>query len=115
MDIDGLGKKQIELFLDLGWITDFVSVYHLADYQVEMLALEGFKEKSVSNLLFAIESSRHVELANLLVALGIPQVGRKTAKLLAGYVGRLQITDDRLQESEQETEDRRQEGMDDGG
>jgi len=51
MGIDGLGKKQIELFLDLGWITDFVSVYHLADYRDEMLALEGFKEKSVSNLL----------------------------------------------------------------
>lgn len=94
MNIDGFGKKLVELFLDLGWITDFVSVYHLGDHRDVMLTLEGFKEKSVGNLLEAIESSRKVELASLLVALGIPQVGKKTGKMLAKYVaGKIQSRD----------------------
>lgn len=86
MDIDGFGTKLVELFLDKEWITDFVSVYHLSDYREQMLGLEGFKEKSVSNLIAAIEASRRVDFANFLVALGIPQVGRKTGKILAKYV-----------------------------
>ena len=74
MNIDGFGKKLVELFLDIGRLTDFTSVYHLAEHRNEILALEGFQEKSVNNLMNAIESSRRVEFANLLVSLGIPQV-----------------------------------------
>ena len=48
--------------------------------------MEGFKQKKVDNILESIEASRDMPLANLLVALGIPQVGRKTGKLLAKYV-----------------------------
>ena len=40
MNIDGLGEKQIELFLEKGWITDFASVYELGNYRGEMLTLE---------------------------------------------------------------------------
>jgi len=86
MNIDGFGKKLVELFLEKDWITDFVSVYHLTDHRAEMLELEGFKEKSVMNLMSAIDSSRRVDLASFLVSLGIPQVGRKTGKMLAKYI-----------------------------
>jgi DNA ligase (NAD+) len=48
--------------------------------------MEGFKEKKLQNILESIERSRTLPLASFFVALGIPQVGRKTAKLLAYYV-----------------------------
>jgi DNA ligase (NAD+) len=48
--------------------------------------LEGYKEKSVENLLSAIEKSRSTTLDRLLVALGIPHVGKKTAKILSHHI-----------------------------
>ena len=86
MNIDGFGEKQIELFLELGWITDFASIYELSGHHDEMLMLEGYKEKSVSNLLEAIDKSRHTTLDRVFTALGIPNVGKKTARLIAGLV-----------------------------
>lgn len=83
MNIDGLGEKQIELFLELGFITDFASIYELSRYRDEILKLEGYKEKSVNNLLEAIENSRHTTLERVFTAIGIPNVGKKTARLLA--------------------------------
>ena len=86
LNIDGLGTKQIELFLELGWITDFASVFDLGIYRDKFFELEGYKEKSVNNLLEAIEKSSHTTLDRVLVALGIPNVGKKTAKLIARSV-----------------------------
>ena len=86
LNIDGLGTKQIELFLELGWITDFVSVFHLRNYREQFLELEWYKEKSVNNLFEAIENSRHTTLDRVFVALGIPNVGKKTARLIASSV-----------------------------
>ena len=88
MNIDGLGARQIELFLELGWITDFVSVFHLSKYREQFFELEGYQEKSVNNLLEAIENSRHTTLDRVFVALGIPNVGKKTARLLASVIVR---------------------------
>ncbi|MBP8017058.1 NAD-dependent DNA ligase LigA, partial [Candidatus Gracilibacteria bacterium] len=85
-NIEGLGDKIIELFIEKEFITDFVSIYHLKKFQNEILALEGFKDKKVSNILEEIENSRKMPLTNFLVALGIPQVGKKTAKLLANKI-----------------------------
>ena len=81
--------KQIELFLELGWITDFVSVFHLRNYREQFFTLEGYKEKSVNNLLEAIEKARHTTLDRVFVALGIPNVGKKTARLLSGIIYRI--------------------------
>lgn len=78
--------KQIELFLELGWITDFVSIFHLAKYREHFFEIEGYKEKSINNLLDSIEKSRHTSLDRVFVALGIPQVGKKTGKILAEYI-----------------------------
>jgi DNA ligase (NAD+) len=85
-NIDGLGEKGVSLFLEKGLVTDFASIYRLPERRDEILALEGFETKKTDNLLHEIERSRSMELSRLLVGLGIPEVGRKTAKTLAGYV-----------------------------
>lgn len=86
LNIDGLGSSIVALFLEKWFITNEISIFHLEDYKDEILSLEWFKQKSVSNLLTAIESARNQKLAQVLVALGIPQVGKKTAKVLSNYV-----------------------------
>ena len=86
MNIEGLGKEIIALFLEKGFLTDFTSIYELYRYKSEILQMEGFKNKKIDNILREIEKSRHLPLANFLVGLGIPQVGRKTAKLLSAHV-----------------------------
>lgn len=80
MNIDWLWEKQIELFLEKGWITDFPSIYTLHRFKNSILELEWYKEKSVNNLISSIESSRDTTLERVFVALGIPNVGRKTAR-----------------------------------
>lgn len=69
-----LGHKIIQIFLDKGFLTDFVSIYHLHEHREQILMLEGFKEKKIDNILEGVEMSRTMSLANFLVALGIPQV-----------------------------------------
>ncbi len=85
-NIDGLGEKGVSLFLEKGLVTDFASIYRLPGRRDEILALEGFETKKTDNLLREIEKSRTMEFSRLLVALGIPEVGRKTAKTLAEFV-----------------------------
>ncbi len=86
MNIDGLGAKQIELFLELSWITDFGSVFEIGKYREKFFEIEGYKEKSVNNLLESLEKARHTTLDRVLVAIGIPNVGKKTAKVIARSV-----------------------------
>lgn len=83
MNIDGLGDKTVELLVDKGLITDVVDIYRLKDRVNELSTLEGFGNKTVVNLLTAIESSRFCKLDKFLYALGIPNVGEGTAKILA--------------------------------
>jgi DNA ligase (NAD+) len=83
MNIDGLGTKQIELFLEKWWITDFASVFELPNYAEQILELEWYKEKSVSNLIESLEKSCHTTLDRVFTAIGIPNVGKKTGKMLA--------------------------------
>lgn len=79
MDIDGLGEKLIERFLELGWLTDVASIYRLADHREEMIALDRMGEQSTTNLLNSIEASKTRPLARFLFALGIPEVGERGA------------------------------------
>ncbi len=85
MNIDGLGERIIEDFYNMGYIKSFTDIYKLDDKKDELMELEGFGEKSVNNLLEAIENSKKNSLERLLFALGIRQVGSKTAKLLAKH------------------------------
>ena len=83
MDISGLGEKIMEDFYNQGLIRSIIDIYKLKDHKEELIELEGFGGKSVDNLLLAIEDSKQNSLERLLFALGIEQVGEKTAKVLA--------------------------------
>ncbi|MDR0741154.1 MAG: NAD-dependent DNA ligase LigA [Rickettsiales bacterium] len=83
-DIDGLGIKQIELFVGLGWIKSLADIFTLIDrHGDELKDMDGFGEKSVANLNSSITGARNVDLHRLLFSLGIPEVGEVTAKILA--------------------------------
>lgn len=83
IDIEWFWPKQIELFRELWWITDVASIYDLRDHWDELLLIEGYKQKSVENLMKAIEEKRTLSVERIIAALGIPWVGKRTAKLLA--------------------------------
>ena len=89
-DIEGLGTKQLELFISRGWISNAADIFTLiARYGDEIKRLDGFGEKSVSNLNASIERARDIELHRFLFAIGIPEVGEVTAKILARAFGTL--------------------------
>ena len=86
LDIEGLGEKSIQEFLDLGWITEPADIFRLKRHRAELVGREGWKEKSVDNLLAAIEAKRAPDAARLLFGLGIRHVGAVTARdLLKRY------------------------------
>ncbi len=89
-DIEGLGEKQIELFVEKGWLKTPDDIFDLIkQYGNDIIKLDGFGEKSVSNLNDSIESRRSISLQKFLFAIGIPEVGDATAKLLARHFGDL--------------------------
>jgi len=81
MDIEGLGSKQLEMFIANGIIQNFADLYYL-DYRA-ILALERQAQKSVFNLKQSIERSKNKNFATILYALGISNVGIQTALILA--------------------------------
>ena len=86
LDIEGLGEKTIEEFLELGWIAEPADIFRLKAHRSALLGREGWKEKSVDNLLAAIEAKRQPDAARLLFGLGIRHVGAVTARdLLKRY------------------------------
>lgn len=81
MNIDGLSEKTIEKMLEILKVHEISQIYSLTEE--ELYQLPGFKEKKVNNLLNAIENSKEVRLKNFIYAIGIPNVGIKTAEDLA--------------------------------
>jgi len=80
MNIDGLGEKTVELFYNLGFLRAIEDIYKLKDKKEQILALEGFKEKKVQNLLNAIEKSKKTDCWRFVKALGIEHIGEVAAK-----------------------------------
>ena len=89
MNFDGFGERIIEDFYNLGYINNFSDFYDLSKYKDELMTLEGFGEKSISNLLETIENSKQNSVERLIYALGIRYVGKKTAKIFAYMFGDL--------------------------
>ena len=87
LDIDGLGGKHIEAFENDGLIDGPGDIFRLRDYAGVLRGREGWGDKSVDNLLDAIEERRSIGLDRLIYALGIRQVGETTARLLARTYG----------------------------
>ena len=88
-DIEGLGKKHIEVFSADGLISSPADIFRLRAHEAEIAARKGWQEKSVARLLAAIEQRRRIALERFIFALGIRQVGEATARLLAKIYGSL--------------------------
>lgn len=80
LDIDGLGEKTIEQFFALGWLESPADIFRLKERKADILALDGWQDKSVENLLASIEARRVPDAARLLFGLGIRHVGEVTAR-----------------------------------
>ena len=80
LDIDGLGEKTIDQFFALGWLESPADIFRLKDRRADILALDGWKERSVDNLLASVEARREPDAARLLFGLGIRHVGSVTAR-----------------------------------
>jgi DNA ligase (NAD+) len=80
LDIEGLGEKSIAEFIDLGWLHSPADIFRLHRHRDELLGREGWKEKSVDNLLAAIEAKRQPDGPRFLFGLGIRHVGIVTAR-----------------------------------
>lgn len=87
MDIDGLGEKQVQQFLDWGWFESLSDIYSLKDRRDELLDKPGYKEKSVDGLLASIEQSKEQPFWRVLFAIGLPGIGGVNARNLAARFG----------------------------
>ena len=93
MDIEGLGDRHVGQLVDTGLVTDVAGIYYIG--RDDLLGIERWAEKSVDNLLIAIDKSKRPRLDRLIFALGIPGVGERGARLLAKRFGSI----DRLSET----------------
>ena len=84
-DIEGLGDKTIQEFFEIGWLRTPADIFRLGVHRDEILAREGWKAKSVTNLLAAIDARRRIGLDRFIYALGIRRVGATNARLLARH------------------------------
>ncbi|MFH1430229.1 MAG: NAD-dependent DNA ligase LigA [Candidatus Uhrbacteria bacterium] len=80
-DIEGIGEKTVDRFLELGLLSDPASLWELKEVDIDQL--EGFGEKSASNLVAAIDARKTIALDRFIFALGIPQVGEETSRTIA--------------------------------
>ena len=85
MNIDGLGEKQIEKFIELKFISKKLDVYFLHNFRKEIIKLEGFGQKSYDNLILSIEKSKQTSLSRFIFSLGLRYVGENNSELLANY------------------------------
>lgn len=83
MNLDGFGDSIIEDFYNMGYLHSIDEYYTLYTHKEDLKELEGFGEKSITNLLDSVENSKENSLERLLFGLGIRHVGKKTAKILA--------------------------------
>ena len=83
LDIEGLGDRWVESLLHLNLLKDVADIYHLHEHRDTLLTIEKMGEKSVQNLIDAIEASKKTTLARFIYGLGIRGVGETTARMLA--------------------------------
>ncbi|MCC0726755.1 NAD-dependent DNA ligase LigA [Clostridioides sp. ZZV14-6045] len=83
LDIDGLGEESIKLFLDNGLISSIIDIFYLKDKKDDLLKLDKYADKKVSNLLENIEVSKQASLSKILHGLSIKLIGGRASKELA--------------------------------
>lgn len=87
-DMDGVGPKIIDVLLEHGLISNFSDIFTLK--KGDLLSLPRFAEKSVDNVLIAVEKAREVSLPRFIISLSIPQVGEETAHDFAKHFGTIE-------------------------
>jgi DNA ligase (NAD+) len=87
LDIQGLGDESARLFVEQGLVRSLDEIFDLR--QDQLMALEGFAQKSADNLVAAIQAAASVDVARFLYGLGIPEVGVAVARALAAHFGTL--------------------------
>jgi DNA ligase (NAD+) len=90
LDIEGLGEKSIAEFIELGWLHSPADIFRLHKHREELLGREGWKEKSVDNLLAAIDAKRRPDGPRFLFGLGIRHIGIVTARDLLKCFGTIE-------------------------
>lgn len=90
MNIDGMGSALVRMLLENGLIQSIPDIYTLKEKREALLALERMGEKSVDNLLGAIEQSKKNDIYRLIYGLGIPHIGEKASKQLAAAFGSIE-------------------------
>lgn len=88
MDIDGMGPAVLEGLVNAGWVHSPADLYDLTEEQIA--SLERMGKKSASNLMNALEKSKQNDLSKVIFALGVPEVGEKTAAELASAFGSME-------------------------
>ena len=87
MDIDGLSEMTIKKFINEGFITDFADLYDIEQHKDAIISMDGFGEKSFSNMKRSIDARRTVNPVNFVYALCIPMIGLDAAKKIIGAYG----------------------------
>lgn len=86
VDIDGISEQTLSRFINMGWIKDYADIFRLPAHLYQIATMEGFGQKSATNIHQAIEKSRNVEARHFLYALNIPLVGKDVCnRLLQNY------------------------------
>ncbi|MBP5252583.1 MAG: NAD-dependent DNA ligase LigA [Lachnospiraceae bacterium] len=83
LNIDGLSEMTLEKLIDMGFIKEFTDLFHLDRYKEKIVNMEGFGDKSYSNLIESIKTASKTTLPRFLFGLGIPGIGVANAKVLA--------------------------------
>ncbi len=83
LNIDGLSEMTLEKLIDMGFIKEFDDLFHLDRYKEKIVNMEGFGDKSYSNLIESIKTASKTTLPRFLFGLGIPGIGVANAKVLA--------------------------------
>lgn len=85
MNVEGLSEKTLSVFINNGWLKNFSDLYKLSRYHDEIVATDGFGEKSYAKIQAAIDKSRKCHLNQFISAMGIPTVGRHAAKTISDH------------------------------
>ncbi len=85
MNIDGMSEMTLEKFIAKGFIHTYADIFRLGRWHDEIVAMDGFGEKSAVNLEASIDRARHMTLPRVLFALGIPNIGVANAKVISRY------------------------------
>ncbi len=87
LNIDGLSEMTLEKLIDMGFVSEFSDLFHLDRYKEKIVNMEGFGEKSYSNLYESVKKASKTTLPRFLFGLGIPGIGVANAKVLAAAFG----------------------------